>query len=321
MSNAIQIPAELLSALRAYRTAEFATVGRSGVPIAWPTAVLASDDGSSVLLGTAIGFPQKAFNVRRNPRVALLFSDSTGSGAPALPEVLVQGTAHCTDEVVTSPVGYERYWSRLWELQPVGRIYDTNPVTRWLMGWYFMRLMITVTPSRVSTRPPVDAADPLPASSVGKGEGDAYAETARGLPTYRSAVLCSLDDDGTPSLRRVRPTADPAARVFLVDGDAEPLRAGPASLLCHSHDEKLWNLRSMVSVGRLEPRDGGWVFAPTRFVPGAGTDPLTLLRMIRQNRRNAREYLERRQQPRPRIPWHQYAAVRHGRAAAPAARR
>ena len=321
MSPTTQIPAEVLPALRAYRTAEFATVGRSGVPIAWPTAVLASDEGSSVLLGTAIGFPQKAFNVRRNPRVALLFSDPTGSGAPALRQVLVQGTARCTDEVVTSPVGYERYWSRLWELQPVGRVYDTNPVTRWAMGWYFMRLMITVTPSRVLTRPPVDAADLLSAPTVGRGERDAYAETVRRLPTYRSAVLCSLDEEGTPSLRRVRPTADAVQRVFLLDGDVEPLRAGPASLLCHSHDERLWKLRSMVCLGRLEPRDGGWVFTPTRFVPGAGTDPLTLLRMIRQNRRNAREYLERRQQPRPKIPWHQYAAVRHGRAAAPTARR
>lgn len=88
----------------------------------------------------------------------------------------------------------------------------------------------------------------------------------RRLRTYRSAVLCSLDDEGTPLLRRVRPTADPAQRALLVTEDAEPLRAGPASLLCHSHDEKLWNLRSMVTVGRLEPRDGGWAFLPSRFV-------------------------------------------------------
>lgn len=321
MSSTTRIPAELLPALRAYRTAEFATVGRSGTPIAWPTAVLASDDGSSVLLGTSIGFPQKAFNVRREPRVALLFSDPTGSGARGLSQVLVQGAAQCTDGIVTSPVGNERYWARLWELQPAGKIYDTNPATRWIMDWYYMRLMITVTPSRVLTRPPADAARPLAAPTVATGERGAYAETARRLPTYRSAVLCSLDGDGMPSLRRVRPTADPARRVFVVDGDAEPLRAGPASLLCHSHDERLWNLRSMVTVGRLEPRDGGWAFAPSRFVPGAGTDPLTLLRMIRQNRQNASNYLRRRQQSRPRIPWDEYATVKHGTAGVGAARR
>ena len=321
MSTATQVPADLLPALRAYRTAELATVGRSGVPIAWPTTVLTADDGRSVLLGTSIGFPQKAFNVRRDPRVALLFSDPTGSGGPALPQVLVQGTAQVTDEVITSPVGNEQYWSRLWELQPAGKVYDTNPVTRRLMDWYYMRLMITVTPSRVITRPPVAAAAPLQAPTVPKGERDAYAETARRLPTYRSAVLCSLDDEGTPSLQRVRPTADAASRVFRVEGEAEPLRAGPASLLCHSHDDQLWNLRSMVCVGRLEPRDGGWVFAPTRFVPGASRNPVTILRMLRQNRRNTTAYLERRQLRRPSIPWDEYAALKHGRASAPAARR
>ena len=316
MSTATRITAELLPALHAYRTAEFATIGRSGVPIAWPTSVLAEDDGSSVLLGTSIGFPQKAFNVRRDPRVALLFSEPTGSGAEGLPQVLLQGTARCTDEIVTSPVGNERYWSRLWDLQPAGKVYDTNPATRWIMDWYYMRLMITVTPSRVLTRPAVDATEPLSAPTVPRDERDAYAETARRLPAYRSAVLCALDDDGTPSLRRVRPTADPAQRAFHLIGAAEPLRAGPASLLCHSHDDKQWNLRSMVTVGRLEARDGGWTFLPARFVPGAGTEPLTLLRMIRQNRRTARTYLERRQQPRPRIPWHEYAAVKRSAATA-----
>jgi hypothetical protein len=279
MSTATRIPAELLAALRAYRTAEFATIGRSGVPIAWPTSVLPADDGGSVLLGTAIGFPQKAFNVRRDPRTALLFSDPTGSGQQGLPQVLVQGTARCTDEIVTSPIGNERYWSRLWELQPAGKVYDTNPATRWIMDWYYMRLMITVTPTGVLTRPALDSSEPLSAPTVARGERDAYAETARRLP----------------------------------DG-AEPLSAGAASLLCHSHDDDLWNLRSMVTVGRLVPRDGGLTFVPSRFVPGAGTEPLTLLRMIRQNRRTARTYLERRQQPRPRIPWHEYAAVKRAAA-------
>jgi hypothetical protein len=114
MPSATQIPPELLATLHAYRTCEFATVGRTRVPIPWPTAVLPAEDGGSLLLTTSIGFPQKAFNVRRNPRVALLFSDATGSGAPSLPQVLVQGTADCADEIVTSPAGYERYWSRLW---------------------------------------------------------------------------------------------------------------------------------------------------------------------------------------------------------------
>lgn len=319
------IPARLVPTLRAYRTAELATVGRTGMPIAWPTSVLAADDGTSVLVGTSIGFPQKAHNVRREPRVALLFSDPTGSGSAQLPQVLVQGTATCTDEIVTSPVGNEAYWRRLWALQPLGRHWDATPVTRWLMDWYYMRLMITVTPGRVLTRPPYatssvldSPADPWP------GADEACVRTVRGLARYRSAVLVWRDADGTPALRRVRAGADPARRGLGLDlgvagEDDVPLREGPASLLCHSHDDALWHLHSMVGVGRLERRDDVWVLVPTRFVPGAGTDPRTMLRMIRQNRRNARRYLERRQLTRPRVPWRDYTTVKRGRSPLPTA--
>jgi hypothetical protein len=318
--SSTRIPPDLVPTLRAYRTAELATVGRSGVPIAWPTSVLVADDGGSVLLGTSIGFPQKAHNVRREPRVALLFSDPTGSGSERLPQVLVQGTATCTDEIVTSPVGNEGYWRRLWELQPLGRVWDSTPVTRWLMDWYYMRLMITVAPGRVLTRPPADATGGLgSATDVVPGGDDAYARTVRGLAGYRNAVLAWLDDDGTPALRRVRPSGDPVRRELGLDlgadGDGDrPLRAGPASLLCHSHDEALWHLHSMVCVGRLEHRDDRWVLLPTRFVPGAGTDLPTMLRMIRQNRRTARRYLEDRSLPTPAVPWREYKAVKRGTA-------
>jgi hypothetical protein len=315
-STARPVRSVLVPLLRAYRTAELATVTRSGVPIAWPTSVLVADDGASVLLGTSIGFPQKAYNVRRDPRVALLFSDATGSGRTEPPHVLVQGTATCTDHVVTSPVGNEDYWHRLWALQPMGKVWDTNPVTRRLMDWYYMRLMITVVPDRVSTRPAVRPTRPSPTPTWTDGGDDAYALTTRGLAGYNDAVLATLEVEGTPTLRRVRPLPLPAERVLVLDldaaGDGEPVRAGAASLLCHSHDDALWNLHSMVSVGRLERRDDRWVFVPSRFVPGAGTDLPTMVRMIRQNRRNARDYLERRGLPRPRIPWREYRAAKSG---------
>jgi hypothetical protein len=41
------------------------------------------------VITTSIGLPHKAYNVRRNPRVALLYSDPTGSGLDSRPEVLV----------------------------------------------------------------------------------------------------------------------------------------------------------------------------------------------------------------------------------------
>jgi hypothetical protein len=46
---------------------------------------------------TGLGYPKKADDAARNPKVALLFSDPTGSGLEAPPAVLVQGTAAVDD--------------------------------------------------------------------------------------------------------------------------------------------------------------------------------------------------------------------------------
>jgi hypothetical protein len=89
--------------------------------------------------------------------------------------------------------------------------------------------------------------------------------------------------------------------------DGETLRPGPASLLCHSHDEQLWNLRSFAAVGDLRPDGDRWIFTPTRFVPGgAPAGPLGMIRVVRQLRAAAAKYLRARGLGRPTIPWAEY---------------
>ncbi len=56
--------------------------------------------------------------MRRDPRVALLFSDPTASGLAAPEQVLVQGTATCPDEIVTAPGPWPDLWLRIRERQP-----------------------------------------------------------------------------------------------------------------------------------------------------------------------------------------------------------
>lgn len=83
-----------------------------------------------------------------------------------------------------------------------------------------------------------------------------------------------------------------------------PVQPGPAGLLCHSHDEKLWNLRSLLVQGRLEKDEDGWVFVPMRFIPGEGLHgKMSLLITLYHARRNTRRYLAKRGLPRPNIPW------------------
>ena len=47
---------------------------------------------------TGVGYPKKAVDAEANPKVALLFSDPTGSGVENPPQVLVQGTARVNDD-------------------------------------------------------------------------------------------------------------------------------------------------------------------------------------------------------------------------------
>jgi hypothetical protein len=292
---------EMLTVVDRYRTCEFATLSKSGVPMAWPTVPLRRPDGT-FLITTSIALAQKAYNVRRDPRVALLFSEPTASGLEGAPQVLVQGTATCPDEIVTDIGGYEEYWRRLHERQPFNRRYSADPLSRRLFDWYYMRLVITVTPTTVSASPPLP---PGPAPS-GDGSVDGVAGDAlRQLAPFPGAVLGTRDEDGMPQLRRVRVTgpADGAALALDVHG-VDHLRPGPASLLAHSHDEELWSQRSVVVLGELAGAGTEWKFAPQRVVPGMGdTGPLGLVRTIRGLRRTARGYLERRSLSRPEIPW------------------
>ena len=130
-------------------------------------------------------------------------------------------------------------------------------------------------------------------------------EIVRLLPSFEDAVLTGLDAEGYPYGVRVRPRADPTKRLITVPLPAHaPVQAGPASLLCHSHDEDLWNLRSFLVRGVLRREGEGWTFEPRAFVPGAGVGgPMGLVRFVRGSRQNAERYLKKRGLARPSIPW------------------
>ena len=140
----------------------------------------------------------------------------------------------------------------------------------------------------------------------------------------RLAALAA--DYETAVLSWMAPTGDPVSvrcRVVL-DRDTErvtfpalpPLAteaAGLACLLFHRHDERLEGLRQMVIKGELVTGDGALVFHVTGFVTAngrTGTDlmphagaPLHMFQFYRLGRRKAREYLAKRGEPWPPIPF------------------
>lgn len=152
----LNLPAPVDEVFRAYHTCEFATQAKDGTPIVWPTSALYLPERGQFLITTTIALPQKAFNIRRNPHVSLLFSNPTGSGLGSGAVVLVQGDARVTDDIVTWNEDLAVYWPRLYRLQPVGKWYSANAVTRWFMDWYFMRLLIYITPRSIRWWPDGD---------------------------------------------------------------------------------------------------------------------------------------------------------------------
>ena len=140
-----------------------------------------------------------------------------------------------------------------------------------------------------------------------------WAEITKCLYQFESAVPSVLDDAGYPFSVRCRPYPDASgAEVMRVRLPAlGALRPGPASLLCHSNDRNLWNLKSFLVRGVLKKDDGGWSFEPNQFIPGAGIGGLpAMIRVFTGSRRNAGRYLKKRGLARPRIPWDEINAAK-----------
>jgi hypothetical protein len=137
-------------------------------------------------------------------------------------------------------------------------------------------------------------------------------EIVRLLPDFEDAVLTGLDAEGYPYGVRVRPWADSTGRVIRVPLPAyASIQDGPASLLCHAHDEDLWNLRSFLVRGVLRREEGIWALEPRAFVPGAGVGgPMGLVRFVRGSRQNAERYLKKRGLARPSIPWNRINEIK-----------
>ena len=151
------LPAAVIDVFTHFFTAELTTLGRDGAPVTWPIMPIFWARRGLFVTATSIGLPQKAFNIRRNPQVALLFSDFTGSELAQPPAVLVQGQAEAPDRLFISRSDSDPELMnvtliqarKMLQRQPSMSFYMSSPITRYLMDWYFMRLLITITPRRI----------------------------------------------------------------------------------------------------------------------------------------------------------------------------
>lgn len=234
------LPPEVGEVFREFRTCEFSTTTRDGAPVAWPLIPLWRPEEGRFVFTTSIGLPRKAFNIRRDPRVSLLFSDPTASGLESPPAVLVQGDAEITEEIKTSPAGFEDYWERLFRVQPAGRCTArTSSCAASSTG--------TTCGYTSSSGPAASCGGRRATSRERPRSSTMWDEIEKYLPMFESVVLNAADETGYPYSVRCHPKQDRSAgvlRLDLAEGDAR--RSGPASLLCHSHDANTWNQKIFV---------------------------------------------------------------------------
>lgn len=136
-------PADLDGVFEHALTCEYASLTRDLRPVTW--AVTPYRGERSLDVSTGLSYPDKAERARRNPQVALLFSDPTGSPSATTPVVLVQGRARVRDADLQANT--DRYLRE--SLAKTSGMDATPWFLRRRMSWYFARIWIEVWPERM----------------------------------------------------------------------------------------------------------------------------------------------------------------------------
>jgi len=312
------LPDEVKQVFSRFITTEYTTVDRKGQPITWPVTPYYSPGGQCIDVTTGLGYPKKATDAAAHPKVALLFSNPTGSGMSNPPMVLVQGTAEVDDHDLDA--NRERYERDVHEKLGMS-IRAPGFVKQWL-NWYLTRLYVHVRPERVyvwsdcdPTREPelLDSHMEEVRSGHDEEPDEPHAQPAGGGTEwdprmdelgrrYDSAVLSLVSPDGFPFSVRVPIELDRDAKVVRIGADVVgvPVQRGLACLWAHAHDEKFkWQQNFQVR-GDLVDEDGRWLLRPHRLVGGFELPPGGVAKLkanakkVRRFRRIAKRELERR---------------------------
>ena len=301
--TAAALPDAVCEVFDRFITTEYTTIDRNGRPITWPVTPYHYREEGCIDVTTGLGYPKKAYDARANPKVALLFSDPTGSGLDDPPTVLVQGTAEMDDRDLEG--NRERYWDESSAKLP--GIQDMHPpkFVRGMFSWYYTRFYVHVRPERVYIWPHGDVtAEPQLLDShmeeVRSGHDEepyvALDPPAGGSPVwdarmdelgdrYPSGVLSIVAPDGFPFSIRVPIDVDRSERLVRLGAGVVgvPVHPGPACLVAHDHGPNFEWQRNFQVRGDLIERDGDWVLVPQKLVGGFELPPGSVLSRYRLN--------------------------------------
>ncbi|MFL5884971.1 MAG: pyridoxamine 5'-phosphate oxidase family protein [Thermoleophilaceae bacterium] len=304
------LPDEVQQVFSRFVTTEFTTVDRKGQPITWPVIPFYSPGGPCIDVTTGLGYPKKARDAAANSKVALLFSDPTGSELSQSPMVLVQGIAEVDDRDLEANL--DRYDRELGEKLPNAGGFDPPKFVKERMGWYYKRIYVKVRPERVYVWPDGDAtSEPRLLDShleeVRSGHDEEPDDFRAGPEAtapawdpridelgqrYESAVLSLVAPDGFPFSVRVPISVDQSARKVRIGANAlgVPAQPGLACLCAHDHDAKFSWQRNFHVRGDLVEDDQGWAVVPHKLVGGFELPPESFLGRLKLNAGKMRRF-------------------------------
>lgn len=139
-----------------------------------------------------------------------------------------------------------------------------------------------------------------------------WSEAAKQLAEFPEVVLTAVDPTGYPvSVRQTTQRYDPATgELSVVWPPGLPVAEGPAAVLCHSHNENLWDIKQLRIKGKLERRADQWVFTSTDFRRPPRSQLTVFWCLSRDMRRAARRYLDRRGLEMPQVNFEALRALR-----------
>jgi hypothetical protein len=304
------LPHEIQEVFDRFITTEFTTVDLRGQPITWPLTPYYRPGDRCIDVTTGLGYPKKAKDARANPKVAMLFSDPTGSGCQDPPQVLVQGTADVDDRDLDA--NRERYRREQAEKLPAAAGDMPPKAFDRLLSWYLTRIYLHVRPERIYVWPDADAAkepklfdthmeevrsghDEEPAGEHAATEGGAVAWDPRidELGSrYPEAVVSLVAPDGFPFSVRLPIEVDRPGRRIRIGGAplGVPWQPGLACITAHDHGSDFRWQRNVQVRGDLVEEDGAWALIPHKLVGGFELPPGSCLQRTRLNLSKMRRY-------------------------------
>ena len=304
------LPADVQAVFDRFVTTEYTTIDSNGQPITWPVTPYYRPGDSCIDVTTGLGYPKKANDARANDKVALLFSEPTGSGLAEAPQVLVQGTAVVDDADLEA--NRKRYARESAEKLPHAQDAAPPKALQRFFSWYYTRVYVHVRPERIyvwahgdpSAEPQLFDAhleevrsghveEPAAAHAPTRGAGPVWDARIDELGArYPTAVVSLVAPDGFPFSVRLPISVDAQARRLRLGGApmGVPFEPGLACITAHDHDPEFRWQRNFQVRGDLVQENGAWALVPHKLVGGFELPPTSAIARYRLNGRKIMRY-------------------------------